>query len=152
MKAFIIDRYGKKETGRIAEMLEPALRDDDVLIQIHAASVNALDSKIRSGEFKLILPYRLPLILGNDVAGTVVQVGPDVSGFKPGDEVYARPDQDRIGTFAEFIAVKEASLALKPVNLSMEEAASIPLVALTAWQVLVETAKLKKGQIGRAHV
>lgn len=146
MKAFIIDRYGKKETGRIAEMPEPALRDDDVLIQIHAASVNALDSKIRSGEFKLILPYRLPLILGNDVAGTVVQVGPDVSRFKPGDEVYARPDQDRIGTFAEFIAVKEASLALKPVNLSMEEAASIPLVALTAWQVLVETAKLKKGQ------
>lgn len=146
MKAFIIDRYGKKETGRIAEMPEPALRDDDVLIQIHAASVNALDSKIRSGEFKLILPYRLPLILGNDVAGTVVQVGPGVSRFKPGDEVYARPDQDRIGTFAEFIAVKEASLALKPVNLSMEEAASIPLVALTAWQVLVETAKLKKGQ------
>ena len=146
MKAFIIDRYGKKEAGRIGEMPEPEVRDDDVLIQIHAASVNALDTKIKSGEFKLILPYRLPLILGNDVAGTVVRVGARVRSFKPGDEVYARPDDDRIGTFAEFIAVKESSLALKPRNLSMLEAASLPLVALTAWQTLVETAKLKKGQ------
>jgi NADPH:quinone reductase-like Zn-dependent oxidoreductase len=146
MKAFIIDRYGKKEAGRIGEMADPELRDDDVLIQIHAASVNALDTKIKSGEFKLILPYRLPLILGNDVAGRVVRVGPRVRSFKPGDEVYARPDDDRIGTFAEFIAVKESSLALKPGNLSMVEAASLPLVALTAWQVLVETARLKRGQ------
>ena len=146
MKAFIIDRYGKKEAGRIGEMPEPEVRDDDVLIQIHAASVNALDTKIKSGEFKLILPYRLPLILGNDVAGTVVRVGARVRSFKLGDEVYARPDDDRIGTFAEFIAVKESSLALKPRNLSMVEAASLPLVALTAWQVLVETAKLKRGQ------
>ncbi|MDZ4358181.1 MAG: NADP-dependent oxidoreductase [Variovorax sp.] len=146
MKAFIIDRYGKKEVGRIGEIPEPELRDDDVLIQIHAASINALDSKIKSGEFKLILPYRLPLILGNDLAGTVVRVGARVRSFKPGDEVYARPDDDRIGTFAEFIAVKASSLALKPKNLSMVEAASLPLVALTAWQVLVETAKLKKGQ------
>ncbi|QOF76453.1 NADP-dependent oxidoreductase [Variovorax sp. 38R] len=146
MKAFIIDRYGKKEVGRIGEVPEPELRDDDVLIQIHAASINALDSKIKSGEFKLILPYRFPLILGNDLAGTVVRVGARVRSFKPGDEVYARPDDDRIGTFAEFIAVKESSLALKPKNLSMVEAASLPLVALTAWQVLVETAKLKKGQ------
>ena len=146
MKAFVIDRYSTKETGRVAEMPGPALMDDDVLIQIHAASVNALDAKIRSGEFKLVLPYHLPLILGNDLAGTVVRVGPRVSRFKPGDEVYARPDQDRIGTFAEFISVKEASLAPKPANLSMEEAASMPLVALTAWQVLVECAKLRKGQ------
>lgn len=146
MKAFIIDRYGKKEVGRIDQVPQPELRDDDVLIQIHAASVNALDSKIRSGEFKLILPYRLPLILGNDVAGTVIQIGSRVTRFKPGDEVYARPDQDRIGTFAELIAVKESSLAHKPSNLSMEEAASIPLVGLTAWQVLVETAKVRKGQ------
>ncbi len=146
MKAFIIDRYGKKETGRIADMPAPDLREDDVLVRIHAAGVNALDSKIRSGEFKLILPYRLPLILGNDVAGTVVRVGPRVSRFKPGDEVYGRPDQDRIGGFADFIAVRKTSPALKPANLSMEEAASIPLVALTAWQTLVKTAKLKKGQ------
>lgn len=146
MKAFIIDRYAKKELGRIGEIPTPELRDDDVLIQIHAASVNQLDTKIKNGEFKLILPYRLPLILGNDMAGTVVRVGARVRSFKPGDEVYARPDDDRIGTFAEFIAVKASSLALKPKNLSMVEAAALPLVALTAWQVLVETAKLKKGQ------
>jgi NADPH:quinone reductase-like Zn-dependent oxidoreductase len=146
MKAFIIDRYEKKEAGRIAEMPEPEVQDDDVLIRVHAASINALDSKIKRGDFKLILPYRFPLIMGNDVAGTVVRVGARVRGFKPGDEVYSRPDDDRIGTFAEFIAVKASSLAPKPTNLGMVEAASVPLVALTAWQVLVETAKLKKGQ------
>ena len=146
MKAFIIDRYGKKEVGRIADMPDPEVRDDDVLIRIRAASINPLDSKTKSGEFKLILPYRLPLILGNDMAGTVVRVGARVRNFKPGDEIYARPDDDRIGTFAEFIAVKASSLALKPANLSMVEAASVPLAALTAWQVLVETAKLKRGQ------
>jgi len=146
MKAFIIERYGKKETGRISDVPEPALRDDDVLIQVHAAGVNALDAKIKSGEFKLILPYRLPLILGNDVAGTVVRVGARVHQFKLGDEVYSRPDDDRIGTFAEFIAIKASSLALKPKNVDMVEAASLPLVALTAWQALVETAKLQRGQ------
>ena len=146
MKAFIIDRYGKNVSGRIGEMPEPAVQDDDVLVQVHAAGVNALDVKIRTGEFKMILPYKLPLVLGNDVAGTVIKVGAQVSRFKPGDEVYARPDQNRIGTFAEFIAIKQSSVARKPLNLSMEEAASVPLVALTAWQVLVETAKLKPGQ------
>lgn len=146
MKAFIVDQYKKKGTLRFGEMPEPELQDDDVLVQIHAAGVNMLDSKIRDGEFKLILPYRLPLILGNDVAGVVVRVGRKVRRFKPGDEVYARPHQDRIGTFAEFIAMNEADVALKPKNLTMEEAASIPLVGLTAWQVLIERANLKKGQ------
>lgn len=146
MKAFLIDRYGKKETGRIGDAPQPSLRDDDVLIRVSAASVNALDTKIRTGEFKLILPYRLPLILGNDMAGTVVRVGAGVHHFRPGDEVYARPDDERIGAFAEFIAVKAASVALKPRNLNMVEAASLPLVALTAWQALVETAQLKPGQ------
>lgn len=151
MKAFLIDRYGKQETGRIGDMPEPDLRDDDVLIQVRAASINPLDSKIKSGEFKLILPYRFPLILGNDVSGTVVRVGARVSQFKPGDDVYARPDDDRIGTFAEFIAIKASSVALKPTNISMVEAASLPLVTLTASQVLVETAKLKKGQKVLVH-
>lgn len=95
MKAFIIDRYGKKDVGRIADMPEPTLRDDDVLVEIHAASINPLDSKIRTGEFKLLLPYKLPLIMGNDLAGVVVRVGSKVRRFKPGDEVYARPDADR---------------------------------------------------------
>jgi alcohol dehydrogenase len=146
MKAFVLEGYGKKRTMRLAEMPDPDLRDDEVLIQVHAAGVNQLDSKIRDGEFKLILPYRMPLILGHDVAGVVVRVGPRVRLFKQGDEVYARPDDFRIGTFAEFVPVKEASLALKPKGLTMEEAASIPLVGLTAWQALVEMAQLKKGQ------
>ncbi|MEO6114340.1 MAG: NADP-dependent oxidoreductase [Sphingomicrobium sp.] len=146
MKAFIIDNYGSDQRLRFGEMPEPELRDDDVLVEIRAAGVNPLDSKIRDGAFKLILPYRLPLILGNDVAGVVVRVGAKARRFKPGDEVYARPDKDRIGTFAEFIAMNEADVALKPNNLNMEEAASIPLVALTAWQALVEVARLKKGQ------
>ena len=146
MKAFLVDRYAKGAVLRFGESPEPELRETDVMVQIHAASVNVLDAKIKDGEFKLILPYRLPLILGNDVSGIVVRVGSKVSRFKPGDEVYARPRQDRIGTFAEFIAMNEADVAIKPNNLTMEEAASIPLVALTAWQVLVEQAELKQGQ------
>ncbi|WP_069265992.1 NADP-dependent oxidoreductase [Paraburkholderia nodosa] len=146
MKAFVVDRYGRENGIRAGERPDPELREDDVLIQIHAAGVNPLDSKIRDGEFKLILPYRLPLILGNDLAGTIVRVGSHVRRLKPGDEVYARPPKDRIGTFAEFIAITEDAVALKPKALSMEEAASIPLVGLTAWQALVERAQLKKGQ------
>lgn len=146
MKAFIVDRYGKRLPLRAGDMPEPALRADEVLVQVHAAAVNLLDAKIRNGEFRLILPYRTPFVLGHDVAGVVVRVGARVRQFKVGDEVYARPDDLRIGTFAEFVAVEEDSVALKPRNLTMEEAASIPLVGLTAWQALVETAGLAKGQ------
>lgn len=146
MKAFILERYGKKSSVRLGEMPEPELRDGEVLVKVHAAGVNLLDAKIKSGKFKLILPYRLPLILGHDVAGVVVRVGPRVRQFKRGDEVYSRLDDFRIGAFAEFIAIKETSLAIKPKALTMEEAASIPLVGLTAWQALIEKANLKKGQ------
>ena len=146
MKAFVVDKYNKKGILRLAEMPEPELLDNDVLVEVHAAGVNLLDSKIRTGEFKLILPYRRPFILGHDVAGRVVRVGSKVRKFKLGDAVYARPRDGRIGTFAEFIAIDEADVALKPANLSMEEAASIPLVGLTAWQALIERAGLKKGQ------
>lgn len=146
MKAFIMDRYGKTEPMRLGDMPKPLLGDDDVLIEVHAAGVNLLDLKIKSGEFKLILPYRMPLVLGHDVAGIVVQVGSRVRQFNIGDEVYARVPDHRIGTFAEFIAVNESDVAPKPGNLTMEEAASIPLVGLTAWQALVERARLKKGQ------
>lgn len=146
MKAFIVDRYGKKQNLRAGDVPEPELREDEVLVQVHAAGVNLLDCKIRNGEFKLILPYRTPFVLGHDVAGVVVRVGLGVRHFKPGDEVYSRPDDFQIGTFAEFVAVKEDSLALKPSNITMEEAASLPLVGLTAWQALVEKAQLKEGQ------
>lgn len=146
MKAFIVDRYKKNGALRFGDMPEPALGDRDVLVEIHAAGVNPLDAKIRNGEFKPILPYQLPFILGHDVAGTVVRAGSNVRRFKTGDEVYARPRDGRIGTFAEFIAIDEADVAMKPKNLSMEEAASMPLVGLTAWQVLVENANVQKGQ------
>ena len=146
MKAFILDRYGKDEELRLGEMPGPQLRDREVLVQVHAAGVNPLDSKIRDGAFKALLPYRLPLVLGHDMAGVVVTVGPGVRRFKVGDEVYARAADFRIGAFAEFIAVSDDDLALKPANLTMEEAAAMPLVALTAWQALVERAKLRKGQ------
>lgn len=146
MKAYILDRYGKNTALRLADVPEPPLREDEVLVAVHAAGVNLLDSKIKGGEFKPILPYRLPLILGHDVAGVVVKVGPKVTQFRLGDEVYARLDDFRIGSFAEFAPVKEASLALKPKGLSMEQAASIPLVGLTAWQALIESAQLQRGQ------
>ncbi len=146
MKAFIVDRYGSSDNVRAAEMPDPEVRENDVLVQVHAAGVNLLDSKIRNGEFKQILPYRLPVILGNDVAGVVIRAGSRVRRFKPGDEVYARPAKDRIGAFAEFISIREDDLALKPERLTMEEAASIPLIGLTAWQALIERGNLKKGQ------
>ena len=146
MKAFILDRYGGADHVRAAEVPEPEVREDDVLVEVHAAGLNLLDSKIRNGEFKLFLRYRLPLILGHDVAGVVARVGSRVRRFKPGDEVYARPADGRIGAFAEFIAINEADVAIKPRALTMEEAASIPLVGLTAWQALIERANLKKGQ------
>ena len=146
MKAYVLDRYGKAAKLRLTEIPEPELREDEVLVDVHAAGINVLDSKIRDGEFKQLLPYRLPVILGNDVAGIVVRVGSRVQGFKPGDEVYARPDARRMGGFAERIAMNERDVALKPQSASMQEAASLPLVALTAWQVLVERANLRKGQ------
>ena len=105
MQAFIVERYGKKNALQQADMPIPELRDDEVLVEVHAAGVNLIDSKIRSGEFKLILPYQLPLVLGHDVAGVVTQIGPRVRQFKVGDEVYARPDDFRIGSFAEFVDV-----------------------------------------------
>ena len=146
MKAFILDRYGKKQSLRLGDMPEPTPGPEAVLVEIEAAGLNQLDSKIRDGAFKPILPYKPPLVLGHDLAGTVVKVGANVRRFKPGDAVYARPRDGQIGAFAERIAVNEADLALKPGNLTMTDAASVPLVALTAWQVLVERAQIKPGQ------
>jgi len=131
---------------RAAEAPDPEVGENDVLLQIHAAGVNPIDFKTRNGEFKLILPDRFPLILGSEAAGIVARVGSRVRRFKPGDEVYARPGKGRTGTFAEFIAIAEDDVAHKPKALTMEEAASIPLVGLTAWQALVERANLKRGQ------
>ncbi|CAH0997874.1 Alcohol dehydrogenase [Emticicia aquatica] len=146
MKAFIVKRYGKKEKLHLTEIAEPVINENEVLVQIYAAGVNLLDSMIKWGEFKLFLPYKTPLTNGHDMAGVITKVGSKVSKYKVGDEVFSRVSDYKIGTFAEYIAVNENDLALKPKNLSMDEAASIPLVGLTAWQALVEIAKLKKGQ------
>ncbi|MBK9335783.1 MAG: NADP-dependent oxidoreductase [Lewinellaceae bacterium] len=146
MHAFIVKHYSKREKLQLSETAEPIVKENEVLVQVYAAGVNLLDSKIRNGEFKLILPYKPPFILGHDVAGVVTKTGSSVSKFKVGDEVYARPADHRIGTFAEYISINENDAAFKPKNLSMHEAASIPLVGLTAWQALIEKANLKKGQ------
>ncbi|RZJ71584.1 NADP-dependent oxidoreductase [Flavobacterium sp.] len=146
MKAYIINSYSKSEPLQLTEIARPVLKENEVLIEIHSSSINQLDAKLKSGAFKQLLPYKFPLILGHDFAGTVVSVGQKVSRYKIGDEVFARRADFHIGSFAEFIAVNENDLALKPKNVSFEEAASIPLVALTVWQAFVEKANLGKNQ------
>ncbi|MDQ5930020.1 MAG: hypothetical protein QG594_1803 [Bacteroidota bacterium] len=146
MKAYQITKYSKKEQLRLTQVAEPTVAENEVLVQIHAAGVNLLDSLIKWGEFKLFLPYKTPLTNGHDMAGVITKVGSKVSKYKVGDEVFSRVSDYKIGTFAEYIAVNENDLAPKPKNLTMEEAASIPLVGLTAWQALVELANVKKGQ------
>ncbi|MEX3100855.1 MULTISPECIES: NADP-dependent oxidoreductase [unclassified Streptomyces] len=150
MKAFVVEKYGPGGT-RAAQVPEPTVRDRDVLVRVLAAGVNPLDKMVRNGEFKQLLKYRRPFVLGHDVAGVVVRVGPAVRGFKPGDEVYARPRDLRIGGFAEFIAIDEDDVAPKPASLTAQEAAAVPLVALTAWQILVERAHVKPGQKVLVH-
>ena len=144
VKAYLVEKY--KSPMKAGEVAEPTVGDRDVLVDIHAAGVNLLDAKVRDGEFKLILPYKAPFVLGHDLAGIVTRVGSAVTRFSVGDEVYGRPRDGRIGTFAQRIAVHEDDLATKPASLSMAEAASVPLVALTAWQALVERAHLQPGQ------
>ena len=144
MKAAYINRYGNIDDVQLDEQPKPLIAENDVLVKIHAASINPLDLRVLEGELKAIQPVKFPFILGNDFAGTVVQVGINVEHFKAGDEVYAKTDQN--GAFAEYTVVQQSSLALKPQNISMELAASLPLVSLTAWQALVEIAKVQAGQ------
>ncbi|MGW0651764.1 NADP-dependent oxidoreductase [Streptomyces umbrinus] len=151
MRAFTVERYGSKDGVRVGDVPEPDVGADDVLVRIVAASVNPLDRMIRDGEMKTILPYKVPFVLGNDLAGVVVEVGAAVTRFAVGDEVFARPDKNRIGTFAERIAVHQDDVAVKPTTLTMEEAASLPLVALTSWQALVERAHVQPGQKVLVH-
>jgi NADPH:quinone reductase-like Zn-dependent oxidoreductase len=146
MKAYQVKKYSKKEQMQLVQVAEPTVAENEVLVKIHAAGVNLLDSMIKWGEFKLFLPYKTPLTNGHDMAGVITKVGAKVSKYKVGDEVFSRVSDYKIGTFAEYIAVNEDDLAPKPKNLSMDEAASIPLVGLTAWQALVEIANVKKGQ------
>ncbi|WP_026568584.1 NADP-dependent oxidoreductase [Bacillus sp. UNC41MFS5] len=145
MRAMVIDMYGKVPM-RLAEMPTPEIDEYEVLAEIHAASINPVDFKIRDGKVKLLVKYKMPLILGNDFSGVVAKVGAKVTRFKVGDEIYARPRKSKIGTFAEYIAIHEDDIALNPKNLSFEEAASIPLVGLTSYQALTDILQLQKGQ------
>ena len=145
MKAFVVARYGK-DGFRAADVAEPKVGKNDVLVRVSAASINPLDKMIRNGEFKQLLKYKTPFVIGHDVAGVVTQVGAGVRDFKVSDEVYARPRDLRIGTFAEYIAIDHNDVAPKPESLTLHEAAATPLVALAAWQILVEKAQVKPGQ------
>ena len=151
MKAVRIHTYGGPELLHYEDAPRPQLKPDDLLIQVAAAAVNPVDWKIREGYLRGFLNHRLPLTLGWDVAGTVVEVGPEVAGFKVGDEVYARPDIERNGSYAEFMAVKASEAALKPATLDCVHAAAVPLAALTAWQSLVGAAQLQAGQTVLIH-
>lgn len=151
MEAFVLERYGSKVDLQRRQVPEPEVGPHDVLVKVHAASVNPLDLKIRAGLLRLILPHRLPFVLGHDVAGVVVRVGSGVRSFAAGDEVFARLGDGHVGSFAEIVAVAEDDLALKPEVLTMEESAALPLVALTAWQALVEKANLQPGQRVLVH-
>jgi NADPH:quinone reductase-like Zn-dependent oxidoreductase len=143
MKAFLIRKY--KSPLELAEVPIPEVGPQDVLVKVAAASLNQLDEMLRVGTFRATLPYKLPLTLGNDFAGEVVEIGREVRKFKVGDYVFGKPNQSRIGTFAEFIAADQNDIALKPPSISMVEAASIALVGLTAWQALVEQGKVAPG-------
>jgi NADPH:quinone reductase-like Zn-dependent oxidoreductase len=122
-----------------------------VLVKVSAAGINPLDKMVRNGEFKRLLKYRTPFVLGHDVAGVVTRVGSAVRDFQVGDEVYARPRDLRIGTFAEYIAIDQDDVAPKPVALTLHEAAAVPLVSLAAWQALVDRAHVKPGQKVLVH-
>ena len=144
MKAAAIQSY--KQPLVIVDLPKPSPGPGDLLVKVRAASVNPVDFKIRDGAVKTLLSYSFPLILGNDLAGEVEAVGEGVTLFRPGDAVYARMDKHRIGTFAEYALVSEGATAAKPKNLDWAEAASLPLVGLTAWQVLIDLGGVKAGQ------
>ncbi len=145
MRAFVVDKYGK-DGARAAEVPTPAVGPRDVLVKVSAASINPLDKMLRNGEFKQLLKYKKPFVLGHDLAGVVTEVGSAVLSIEVGDEVFARPRDLRIGGFAEYIAIDQDDVSSKPASLSLQEAAAVPLVALAAWQILVERAQVRPGQ------
>jgi len=144
--AAFIDGYGRDQILKVRDFPPPKPGLSDILVKVHAASVNPIDFKLRDGKLRLLRPYRFPLVLGHDCAGEVVQIGEQVTRFKVGDRIFSRPSNERIGTFAEFIAIDQSEAALMPPNLNYHEAASLPLVALTSWQALVDIAQLQPRQ------
>jgi len=145
LKAWFIRSYGGPDVLEFGEVAEPVVSPRDILVDIRAASVNPIDNRVRKGELKQLVKYQFPLLMGTDLAGVVTAVGRDVRRFAVGDEVYARPNRQRIGSFAERISVHEDEAALKPKSLTFEEAASIPLVGLTSRQAMIELGNIKPG-------
>lgn len=144
MKAAIFQDYAAPV--EIAKVARPDIKDDSVIIKVHAASVNPIDNILRAGYMKEVMPLTFPHIMGYDVSGEVVEIGKNVQNVKVGDAVFARPNQEDAGAIAEFARIKENELALKPANVSHNDAASVPLAGLTAWQALFTKGDLKKGQ------
>lgn len=144
MKAIVIEQYGAAEELIEKELPKPVIKDNQVLIEMHATSINPIDWKVREGYMKEGMTFDFPLILGWDAAGVVSEVGENVTKFKVGDEVFARPAMEN-GTYSEYVAVEEDLVALKPQQVSFEEAASVPLAGLTAWQCIVDFGKIKAG-------
>ncbi|MDA5387866.1 NADP-dependent oxidoreductase [Loigolactobacillus backii] len=145
MQAMQIKTYGQVPV-QLVSVPVPAIEPTDVLVAVKAAGVNPIDFKTRNGEVKLLAKHQMPLTLGHEFAGVIVKVGGQVKQFKVGDEVYGRPRDSRIGTFAEYLAVDTGDIALKPQNLSFIEAAGLPLVGLTSYQALVDIAHIQAGQ------
>ena len=146
MKAVRINNYGGPEVLNYEDAPRPQPGEGEVLIRVHATSVNPIDWKVREGLMKDFWPHKFPLILGLDLSGVVEELGRGVSRFKIGDEVYSLPDPTRNGAYADYIVVREPELALKPNSLHHIRAAAVPLAALTAWQALFDTAQLQPGQ------
>ncbi len=144
MKAAQIHKY-KQHHLELNQVAIPAVGDDDVLVKVAAASINPIDLKTRDGRLTMLLKYKMPLTLSSDFSGTVTQVGQNVKAFSVGDQVYGRVQKNRIGTFAEYIAVDQGDVALKPSNLNFEQAASVPLTGLTSYQALVDIMHVKPG-------
>lgn len=146
MKALTFKRYGKSPDIGFADIPRPTPNPDELLVKIHAAGINPIDNMIPTGMFKPVLKFHLPATLGSDLAGVVMEVGSRVTRFKTGDAVFASLFDLGAGSLAEYAVVPERVAALKPVNLDFVQAASIPMVGLTAWQALKERAKLQEGQ------
>jgi NADPH:quinone reductase-like Zn-dependent oxidoreductase len=153
MKAISIRKFGGREVLEFLDLPKPTIKPNEILVRLKAAGVNPVDWKIRKGLLQGRLPHEFPIILGWDGAGVVEEVGSEVKNFKKGDEVfaYARKEIIHDGCYAEYIALEERHLAIKPKNLSFEEAAVIPLSGLTAYQSLFESLQLKKGEAILIH-
>lgn len=146
MQAWILRHYGGADGLALAEIARPAVGADEVLVQVHAAGVNPIDTMIPKGDFKPILKLRLPAVMGSDLAGVVVETGARVARFKKGDAVFGSVFDMPTGSFAELVAVPEQALAAKPDNIDFVQAASLPMVSLTAWQAFTEHMHLQRGQ------